>query len=189
LNKYWGEKNDWEHLVEQTICFHDYGKLNIAWQKVVKEFQKRKSGIDNLNEVLAHTDYDERTDKELAKECRINNKPPHAGIGAHQVYEMLYDAYSEEIAIGIANAILKHHSPDTNSSADFTILKTGINEVEKLMKEYKIDGKLIDKMSKENDLGIMPAKEKEWLLYLFIVRILRLCDQKATELLEKYYEI
>jgi len=189
LNKYWGEKMDWEHLMKLAICFHDYGKLNTPWQKIVKEFQKRKSGIDNLNQVLAHTDYDERTDKELAKECRMNNKPAHAGIGAHQVYEMLYDTYSEEIAIGIANAILKHHSPDTNSSANFTVLKAGTSEVEKLMKEYKIDGKLIDEMLKENDLGITPANEKTWLLYLFMVRILRLCDQKATESLGKYYTI
>jgi CRISPR-associated endonuclease/helicase Cas3 len=189
LDKYWGEKIDWEYLIKIAICFHDYGKLNNSWQKIVKEFQKRKSGIDNPNEILAHTDYNEITDKELAKSCGMNKKPPHAGIGANQVYEMLYDTYSEEVATGVANAILKHHNTETISSDSFSICNTGKKEIENLMKEYKIDGIIKDKLPKENELGIMPKEQKEWLLYLFIVRILRLCDQKATESLEKYYTI
>jgi len=187
LNSYWGEKIDWEYLIKVALCFHDYGKLNHKWQEIVKGFQEKKSGINNPNEILAHTDYDETTDKELAKECGMKNKPPHAGIGACQVYQMLYDAFSEEIAIVVTNAVLKHHAPDTNSADNFNICKAGICEMEKLMKEYGIDGKLAHKLTKENDLGIMPSQDREWLLYMLLVRILRLCDQKATESLEKYY--
>jgi CRISPR-associated endonuclease/helicase Cas3 len=190
LDNYWGEKTDWEQLIKIAICFHDYGKLNYSWQKIVKEFQRKKTGINDANEVLAHTDYDESADKELAKECGMKNKPPHAGIGAHQVYEMLYDLYSEKLAIAVANAILKHHSTETGSSDRFDIFKAGVIEIKKLMKEYSIEGELACKLSKENHLGIeiMPSQDI-WLLYLYIVRILRLCDQKATESLEKYYKI
>ena len=189
LDKYWGEKFDWEYLIKLAICFHDYGKLNFKWQEIANEFQGKKTGIDNFDEVLAHTDYDETTDKDLAKECGMKNKPAHAGIGAFQVYDILCDLYSEEIARIVANAVLKHHSPDTNSSDKFNIYKAGIAEIEKLMTEYQIKGKLRDKIGKESDLGMTPSSESEWLLYLFIVRILRLCDQKATESLEKYYTI
>jgi len=189
LDKYWGETIDWDYLIKLAICFHDYGKLNIKWQNIVNTYQKAKSGIDSPHEVLAHTDYDERTDKELAKSCGMNNKPPHAGIGAYQVYELLYDTCSEEIARATANAVLKHHSTYTNSSAHFNAVKTGLDKMANLMKQYHIEGKLINQLGRENDLGIMPSNNREWLLYLYIVRILRLSDQKATESLENYYTI
>jgi CRISPR-associated endonuclease/helicase Cas3 len=118
----------------------------------------------------------------------MKSKPPHAGIGAYQVYEMLYDSYPEEISKVVANAILKHHSPETVGSDRFDIFKAGTNEMRKLMQEHNITGGLKHNLSKESDLGIMPSQDREWILYMFIVRILRLCDQKATESLEKYYK-
>lgn len=187
LKEYWGEVVDWEKLIQLTICLHDYGKLNSAWQKPMKEFQKRKTGIDNQAEVLAHTDYDDNTDRELAKECRIKNKPPHAGIGAMQAYEMLFDDYSDEVAKVVSNAILRHHSPESKSFVDFNIPDYCIKAVKLLFAEYSLKGNFINKEKGESLNDIIPTKDKQWILYLFIVRILRLCDQKATESIEKYY--
>lgn len=187
LKKYWGETVDWEKLIQLTICLHDYGKLNAAWQKPMKEFQKRKTGIDNSTEVLAHTDYDDNTDRDLAKECKLKNKPAHAGIGAMQAYEMLYHEYSEEVAKVVCNAILKHHSHETQSFVDFNIPDYCIKEVELLFREYSLRGDFIKKEKGESLQDIIPTKDKEWMIYLFIERILRLCDQKATESFEKYY--
>ena len=48
-----------------------------------------------------------------------------------------------------------------------------------LQNEYGIAGELIKK-SRGETLDIDPNNVKEWILYLFIARILRLCDQKAT---------
>jgi CRISPR-associated endonuclease/helicase Cas3 len=189
LEKYWGKQVDWKKLIQLAICLHDYGKLNAAWQKPMKEFQRRKTGIDNSIEVLAHIDYDDTVDKELAKECHIKNKPPHAGIGAMQAYEILYEDCSEEVAKVVCNAILKHHSPETKSFVDFSILDYCINEVIFLFKEYSLKGVFIKKENGEALDDIVPTKDKEWMLYLFIVRILRLCDQKATESFEKYYTL
>jgi CRISPR-associated endonuclease/helicase Cas3 len=187
LDKFWGEKNDWEQLIRLTICLHDYGKLNVAWQNLIKEFQKRKTGIDNPTEILAHTDYDDNTDRELAKECHFKNKPPHAGIGAMQAYELLYNGYTESISKVVSNAILKHHSVETKSFADFSISDICIKEMELLLKEYQIKGNLIKKKERGELWDVTPSSEREWLLYFFIVRILRLCDQKATESFERYY--
>ena len=187
LEKFWGETVDWEKLIQLTICLHDYGKLNVAWQKPMKEFQKRKTGIDNPTEVLAHTDYDDSTDRELAKECRIKSKPPHAGIGAMQAYEILFDECSEELAKVVCNAILRHHSTETKSFVDFNIPDYCIKEVKLLFEKYSLKGNFINKEKGESLNDIVPTKDKEWILYLFIVRILRLCDQKATESFEKYY--
>ena len=187
LDKYWGRKYDWEKLITYAICFHDYGKLNNDWQKPMKEFQYRKTGIANPNEMLAHTDYDENTDLELAKECRIKNKPSHAGIGAVQVYNILVDCYSENIARAVSSAVLKHHSPETKSFDNFCVSNIGLNEMKHLQNEYGITGELLKKERGGSLEEIIPGNEKERLLYLFIVRILRLCDQKATESKDDYY--
>ncbi|MDD2345819.1 MAG: CRISPR-associated endonuclease Cas3'' [Bacteroidales bacterium] len=189
LESFWGEVVDWEKLIELTICLHDYGKLNSAWQKPMKEFQKQKTGIDSPSEVLAHTDYDDSIDIYLAKECKIKNKPAHAGIGAMQAYEMLYDEYSEDVAKVVCNAILKHHSPETHSFVNFLIPDYHINIIKQLFDEYSLKGDFIKTEKGESLQDIVPTKNKEWLIYLFIVRILRLCDQKATESFEKYYTL
>jgi CRISPR-associated endonuclease/helicase Cas3 len=192
LPKYWGkEVVDWEELIKIVCCFHDYGKLNGLWQKPMKEFQKRKSGIDNPQEILAHTDYDERIDEQLAKACKVNTKPAHAGIGAAQVYDVLYDKYSEEVVRTVSNAILKHHSPLSQRASKFYISNLGLKEQEKLLKEYRIDIDTHQLSSKEGEsllkhIGFNSVKE--WMPYLLMVRILRLCDQKATESVEKYYK-
>jgi CRISPR-associated endonuclease/helicase Cas3 len=165
---------------------HDYGKLNSAWQKPMKEFQKRKTGIDNLSEVLAHTDYDDRTDTELAKICNLKRKPAHAGIGAMQAYEILYDEYSEDLAKVVSNAILKHHSTETQSFDDFDIPDYCISVIQQLFDEFSFKGNFIKKQKKGSLQDIFLTKEKEWIFYFVIVRILRLCDQKATESTEKY---
>ncbi len=188
LDRYWKDKIDWEKLIQFTICLHDYGKLNVAWQKPMKEFQKCKTATYNSAEMLAHTDFNDDTDRELAKKCRIKNKPPHAGIGAMQAYEILYDSHSQDIAKVVSNAILKHHSIDTKSFADFYIPQTHLNEIKLLFEEYKFKSEFITKEKGELLDDILPSNEREWILYFFIVRILRLCDQKATKCLEKYYK-
>ena len=193
LNEYWGIVIDWNKLIQLILCMHDYGKLNKLWQKPMHEFQKRKSEEKeftyNPNEFLAHTDYNDDTDKELAKECRIKSKPSHAGIGAVAVYELLYDLYGEELAKAISCAILRHHSPDTKSFESFDITNKGVNEAMTLLKDIGVNGDLISKGRGSGLEWILPdfLNKREWITYFIFVRILRLCDQKATENLEKYY--
>ena len=195
LNEYWEREIDWNKLIQLALCMHDYGKLNKSWQKPMCEFQKRKSESNNAcmynpNEFLAHTDYDEDTDKELATACKVKSKPAHAGIGAVAVYDLLNDCYREELARAISCAVLKHHSPDTESFEDFYISKEGLAEAKKLLIEIGFNGKLIPK-----DRGyclkkdIFPLSNYEWIVYFIFVRILRLCDQKATENLQNYYSL
>lgn len=187
IELFWGKHVDWKMLIKLAICLHDYGKLNTAWQKPMKEFQKRKTGIDNPIEVLAHTDYDDSTDKELAKVCKIKNKPPHAGIGAMQAYEILYDDYSEDVAKVVCNAILKHHNHETQSFNDFNIQDYCIKVIIQLFEELSLKGNFIKQERGETLNETVLTKDKEWIVYFLIVRILRLCDQKATESFEKYY--
>ncbi len=189
LNYLWKKEVDWERIVKVILGLHDYGKLNIFWQKPMVEFQEKKTGTP-CREVLAHTDYNEITDRELAIECRVKKKPPHAGIGARQVFEVLLAEWGEEgedLARIAAYAVLKHHSVETNSCENFSIPEKYILEVEKLFEDCPLKGKFLMKGRKEVLNDIIIENDKEQLTYFFLVRLLRMCDQKATENMEKYY--
>lgn len=182
---------DWNKLMKMAICFHDMGKLNISWQIPMLEFQRRKNVHLECDEPIVHTEYSEKNDKQLAIECGVNRKPPHAGIGAMQLFECLYGKYPDNISRAIASSVLKHHSVDNNSYADFQIAKEAMTLFSSFLssREINISKDMLimdDKGGKLNELKLLKGKNKEWLLYFVFVRYLRLADQKATSQIEKY---
>ena len=133
----------------------------------------------------------EEQDSQLAEQCRIKNKPPHAGIGAAQIYDIIYDEYNndEQLARAVSCSILKHHSVETVSFANYEIMDKCISEMKRLLiSEFGMDYGFSQSGKSEKLTDLIPTIDKEWILYLFIVRILRLCDQKSTENFEKYYQ-
>ena len=191
LSRLWSDGFDWEKLIKMVLCYHDYGKLNNNWQKPMLDYQRKKMNDENYYEVLAHTDYDGSSDVALGKECRINKKPPHAGIGAMHIYDIVFDNYNEneELARAMSNAILKHHSVDSSSFCSFEIRKTVVKDLNRLLSELGFEKEPIAdvKESGDNLYDCECANTRERLLYFIMVRILRLCDQKATENLDNYY--
>lgn len=192
LDRFWGEKLDWEHFIKMALCYHDYGKLNKNWQKPMLEYQRKKINDENYYEVLAHTDYDALLDTELGIESHINRKPPHAGIGAMHIYDVVYDLYgkNEGLARAISCAVLKHHSTDSRSSCGFEIKRLVLKDLNILLAEHGFEKEPIaDVRESGEDLDDCEcSNNRERILYFILVRILRLCDQKATENFEKYYK-
>lgn len=198
LNDFWkkesSEENidwEWESLIRMMLCYHDFGKLNKNWQSLMLNYQRRKINDENYYEVLAHTDYDTVEDKQLGDDCRINQKPPHAGIGALQVYNIIYDTFEENEALAraVSNAILKHHSVDTNSFCNFEINSAAIKEFNKLLDKCDISAEQLGYIKEREDKIDECETPRERIVYLFLVRILRLCDQRATSNIEKYYKL
>lgn len=191
LNNYWGEIIDWDQLIKVMICIHDYGKLNIKWQKPMKKLQELK-GNDNFNteEVLAHSDYNELTDREIEKLSGAKYKPPHAGIGAFALIENVQEIIDvsdfEELGNCVATAILKHHGVDTESYPDFDITNKDYLQINELLKSIRVTAKLNQSGRGGKMIESLPTNNEEWIIYLFLVRVLRLCDQKATMNFEKY---
>ena len=183
LNKYWGEDIDWDKLIKTMICLHDYGKLNTAWQKPMKKLQELK-GNYNPNEVLAHTDFNEVTDKEIEKISGAKNKPPHAGIGAYALIENAEDIIEsdcfEDIVKPLATAILRHHGVDNISYPDFSVSDKEYSLLNELMTEIDINTSLIKNVRNGKLIDFLPSNREEFVVYFFLVRILRLSDQKAT---------
>ncbi|MDP3462604.1 MAG: CRISPR-associated helicase Cas3' [Bacteroidales bacterium] len=189
LDNYWGESIDWDKLIKAMICLHDYGKLNSAWQKPMRELQILKGNYES-GEVLAHSDFNELTDKEIEKQSGANKKPPHAGAGAlafiKSVESIIDSDECEDIANSVSTAILKHHGVETDTYSDFEISQIHYSEIEQLFSEIGINATLPKKARGGSLTDFSPRNNQEWVIYFLFVRILRLCDQKATMNLEKY---
>lgn len=183
LNKYWGEDIDWDKLIKVMICLHDYGKLNTEWQKPMKKLQELKGNYDP-NEVLAHTDFNEETDREIEKISGAKNKPPHAGVGAYALVENAEDIIKsdsfEDIAKPLATAILRHHGVDNISYTDFFVSDKEYRLLNELMTEIGINTSLVRNVRSGKLIDFLPSNREEFVVYFFLVRILRLSDQKAT---------
>lgn len=195
LNNYWGEEVNWDKLIKAMICLHDYGKLNSEWQGKMKLLQKLKAAQDSQyifeeNEVLAHSDFNDLTDIEIEKQSGAKSKPAHAGVGAFALVEsadeIIEATMIDELANAVSTAILKHHGVETLTFPDFTIDSNDYKQIEILLSEIGIDVKLNQKARKGNLLDNLPTNPEEWIIYLFLVRILRLSDQKATMDYKKY---
>lgn len=195
LNNYWGEEINWDKLIKAMICLHDYGKLNNEWQGKMKILQKLKAAQDSLyifkeNEVLAHSDFNDLTDKEIEKQSGAKSKPAHAGVGAYALVESAKEIIEaikyEELANAVSTAILKHHGVDTLTYPAFIINSNDYKQMDILLSGIGIGAKLNQKARSGNLLDNLPINEEEWIIYLFLVRILRLSDQKATMNYKKY---
>ncbi len=188
LNRYWCEQFDWNKLLQLAIVFHDYGKLNMKWQKPMVDFQYIKSGGKDFGETIAHTDYNKLVDDQLAKKCGVSQKPSHAGIGASKVYDIMMDKdFCEEIARAVSCSILKHHNVETEKSASSFIKEGNLIALRTLLTEIGYSFDISPENRESEDLSdLIPTKDKEWFAYFILVRILRMCDQKATKEIEKY---
>lgn len=173
------------------IILHDYGKLNNAWQQPMQQYQGIKEDVEHFKEILAHTDYDANSeiDKGIAKAVLLHDRPAHAGVGAFIAQEIIADLFNDNIFLisSISMAIARHHAPLTKSYPEFTISEMNYSAAQSLLKKYGFEMELNRSERHKGDIdGFQFQGNEEQILYLFFVRILRLCDQKATENLKAY---
>lgn len=185
------DTDDLMRAIYLMIILHDYGKLNDSWQKPMQKYQSIKEGVSYLNEILAHTDYDDKTeyDKQIAKSVLLHKRPAHAGVGAFIAQEVISEFFEENdyLKSAISMAIARHHSPLSKSYPQFNISDKNYQAVQELIDRFGFEIELnrSEKYAGEID-GFQFQGIEEQILYLFFVRILRLCDQKATENLKAY---
>ncbi len=185
LDKFWDKTIDWDKLIKTMICLHDYGKLNTSWQKPMKKLQELKAnGNYCAEEVLAHCDFNSLEDKEIEKRSGAKNKPSHAGAGAiafiENSKELIESEVFDELTFSASTAILKHHGTETESLSDFEIGDKDYVQIERLLNDIGVNAKLIRRARGGKLTTHLPTNKEEWITYFFLVRILRLCDQKAT---------
>lgn len=188
------KKDDFIKAVYLMIVLHDYGKLNGVWQKKMQHYQAMKDGfsIEEYDWVLAHTDYDRENENDciLAKKAQLHKRPPHAGVGAYVAQEVVPSIFDDNdyLKSSISMAIARHHSPLSMKYPKFHISDHNYIEMQRLLKKVGLELSLEQRQGFEGEVdGFEFEGHEEKLVYLFFVRILRLCDQKATENLKLYF--
>ena len=197
-------------LIQLTLILHDYGKLDNAWQNWMQAYQKELSLIPNSMYTyeqgvpLGHTGFNSREEKvffdatleRLTKEKeqlifkQRGKRPAHAGVGAKVIVDVLNDWYNdnEDIALPASMAVARHHSPFSDSYSSFEVSSLNYQAMQQLLEAYNIGDVELDRKGKRTGkLDLVESSQFEaFLLYLYLVRILRLCDQKATDDFERY---
>jgi len=212
FNKRLESKVDFKRLIQLILILHDYGKLDKDWQGWMQAYQKELSLIpDSIYTFekgipLGHTGFNTRGEKALyddnlekkTKEAegkiykKRGKRRPHSGVGAKVISDVLKKWLEdpeliENISKPASIAIARHHGVSNISYPSFKIPEENYKVMDELLGEYKIKTVLKKESKRAGELEEMEITEKDkYLLYLFLVRILRLCDQKATEDFEKY---
>ncbi|MDW8303090.1 MAG: hypothetical protein RML38_11560, partial [Bacteroidia bacterium] len=133
-------------------------------------------------------------------ECKLHERGSHAGVGAFVALSIFGNLFSTEgevrnILSPMATAIMRHHSPVSTTFNEYNICNNGLDEFLKLYDELEITWKYEDKRGRLRKSEAFPIDRYlvnpegdaiANLMYFFLVRILRLCDQKATDDLNNF---
>jgi len=197
IRKRFNASINFDELVKFMIVLHDYGKLNKEWQRIAHEYQSRKPNYDPA-ELLAHTDFG-YTEEDAGILRMIGRFPTHAGIGALISLSLLEDLIPDELLMqrvgrAVATSIIEHHSVNSKNTSAYEIGKREQEEMFSLMQTWAafLSGfdranKVLGQWRRDNlqDYLVSFDDTEETLLYLILVRVLRLCDQKSFSYLQQ----
>lgn len=172
-----------------TIACHDAGKLTTAWQRWAHDYQAGIGRLTPEDVLLAHTDYDSTDPHHLEIQQRLRfKKPSHAAEGA-AIAVGLAERLLPDKRVGLAalSAIARHHSPATEQVQGKLNLHPRARET--LARALTTAGLQIkpsdipDPVSLQQLHFLAKADQADiFLIYLFLVRELRLADQASMEL-------
>lgn len=217
FQKVYGGAIDLKKVVLLILILHDYGKLNDKWQNWMQTYQKALEEFANppfiyeKNIPLGHTGFETKKDKEeqgrkyaddmkrLENEIKSKRgkRPGHSSIGASAIlFEFFNDLIDEDgeelwenLAIPAAYAIARHHgATGEGNRMPFGISDVNYQSMRYLLDKYGFGGLNLKRKGEGKDLDEFIVEEESFIPYLFFVRILRLCDQKATGDFEKYLQ-
>jgi len=180
--------NQLETLADVCCALHDVGKLSVKWQEAVRKWQHHKNPQKLTGAPLAHSDY--KPDVDFENKKKYPKQPPHASEGAYSVAGWLRGCFGDK-AIVVWTSIARHHGAFTASLENFKL----IDGVKKWVGETlppSIEGIALtdspDRLTQDNfqnDLLIFSGTNSEdaglWPLYVFLVRRLRLADQRSQK--------
>ncbi len=185
------ENIDFNKLIEIMLVMHDYGKLDKNWQMPFKKYQNLKTG-KVITEALAHSDFNRTNpdDVKLSKESGMNKRPEHSVIGAFALKLLLDEMFDfeeeqvEDIVFPLCNAIAKHHNSTTTpeSVSKFLILDEDYQSIKEMLNSINVSLNPKKQLHNRAIIDITLTEPDFQKPFEFILsRILRICDQRATE--------
>lgn len=184
-------KGTLDRLAQLIITLHDLGKLNERWQKWAHCWQEEVSKIreDDLripdDYMAAHTDYDGQNEAEKKLSRRLYQmKPNHAAEGAQAAEEVLWANLDQETLVRAAlTAIARHHSAGASGKHDdFRAHPAAQGALTEVLEN--LDPTLVQWSFSKGTLArkmVRPNYTEELLVYLLLVRALRLADQRSQQ--------
>jgi len=181
-----------DQAVRLAIACHDTAKMDARWQKWVRLYQKgigEPISDPGYMAVHTHSDPDDSVHVAARKAAdRQVKRPPHAGESAVATGRIVAElAGDQPLGRAVLTAIARHHSTGTESFKPFALdqaaTKTlaaaltaaGLPVAKKAVTETDRRGGPLD------SILIHPNDFHQLLFYLWIVRLLRLCDGLSQE--------
>lgn len=183
-----------DKAIRLAIACHDLVKLDKRWQRWVHLYQERiGKPITDCSYMGVHTDFDpgNRTHLEAQKSAgRLQSRPNHAGesaVAAGQFVANHIGLQQEALARAVLTAIARHHSSGTESYEEYDLHPEAGKAMAQALEAARLSVSEQPKLRSSARGGgldrylIKPGQFKSLLLYLYVVRILRLCDGLSQE--------
>lgn len=188
----WGLPADGlERAIRLAIALHDLAKMDKRWQQWVRVYQQGiGEAIGDANYMAVHTHWSPAFEQhKLAKKLadRQCKRPPHAGesaiAGARIVAEL---CGHNSLGRAILTAITRHHSAQTHSFGDYELHPAAHKAMVAALALAELPPPTRELFSKEpptklENYLVQSKNFQEVLLYLWIVRVLRLSDGLSQE--------
>lgn len=191
----WARDSEWvEELVAVACALHDAGKMAEAWQRVAWDWQRMKDAQAGVNRgppvLVAHTTYDPKIDG-----LRRPLFPPHAAEGAYAaeqgVYLKLVADLGEDKGLlagcALLSAMARHHGGKMGKLTLFHISPGAAESVASVLPAgWNVPLASCSDRLEAGDWGQTLSHfgtetgVAEWALFVYLVRRLRLADQRAS---------
>jgi len=173
---------------ELAVLLHDVGKLSVAWQSWVREYQAKIGEPVEPGEAYAHTALN--GDYHRAIEQAMRRRPWHAVEGAIAVAPALREAFGAEHPLMRAafSAIARHHAPVSKDNLSFRLIDDAMRHIQAAAPEFvsaEILGLDVEVPSNAGAFDLIADPEfhtPAFLAYGVLVRVLRRADQLGTSL-------
>lgn len=199
--------NTLDRAIRLMFAVHDLGKLDQAWQSWAHRWQARVAQLRRQPELAfqpdymaAHTAYDAQDARERKAQHEIRPpRPNHAAESARAGRALIeaVTAGNDSLYAAIMSAIICHHSahlrtdhgpfnpaPGAKPAFYDALRVVGLFEDAALRASgARVDWQGFAKEEGLSDDVIQTSRSADVLLYLFLVRILRLCDQGSQSLI------
>lgn len=178
-----------DRLVRASLALHDAGKLADGWVRWATAWEQRLGKLavgEPLAALVSHTDYDgaSRRDRDLQRLIKPG-RPPHAAEGAlivRRVAERLAGG-RRDLWMPTLSAIARHHSPTISENRVFALDRRALPALNQALDVAGLPPCSAEELIGGSQSGAVVAPRWEspaqLLLYFFIVRTLRLCDQES----------
>jgi len=193
-NKFGLNPGTLDKMTRAIFACHDIGKLEIEWQKWAHRWQSlmgeriygQEMSIPD-DYMAAHTDFD-GSQEQKSLQRKIGARPPHAGVSAVAASILLESVCdnNEDLWRAGLTAITRHHSAKTREYQSFCCHPAAKQALMDSWDVIELPTKLlnnviwVDKGNKPlNRVLVSFMNLKQVILYLMLVRILRLADQRS----------